>query len=318
MSSPPPVGEPTFTLHKLRVFREVAERQSATLAARALFVTQPVISGHVHDLERFFGAQLFFRSGRRMQLTEAGETVLAYAKEVVRNTAQTATTVRLQQTGEAGRVLVAGSETPGSYRLPEWLADFRLQHPTAEIALEVLGADEICERVRHGQYDFAVVAPLESPRRLHVEVLYEEPLVIVCSPRHALAHQARVDRETIGELPFVSHTDRPTDWLDGRLRLFGLEEPRIALSVGTTEGVKLAVRTGVGIAAVFRSSVERELSRGELVEIEVTYAAPRRAIYLVHDAAKRFSPLQAGVLQYVRRRAQAEQLTKHSSLDIVS
>ncbi|MGH7862759.1 MAG: LysR family transcriptional regulator, partial [Candidatus Dormibacteraceae bacterium] len=109
-------GEPAFNLHKLRVFCEVAERQSVTLAARALFVTQPVVSSHVRDLEQFFGARLFLRSGRRMILTEPGRTVLAYAQDLSRHTAETLTTVRLQESGEAGSVRVGASETPGCYR----------------------------------------------------------------------------------------------------------------------------------------------------------------------------------------------------------
>ena len=305
--------EATYTLHKLRVFVEVAERQSVTLAARALFVTQPVVSSHIRDLEEFFGTPLFFRSGRRMVLTEAGRTVLEYAKELARSTAETMSAIKLQASGEAGRVLVGASETPGCYRLPEWLADFRIRHAAAEITMDVLGADEICERVRHGQYDFAVVAPIDPPRGLQVEVLFEEPLVLVCSPRHPLAHRAKIDRDAILQFPFISHCDRPRDWLEGRLRLFGLDDPRIALSVGSTEAVKLALRTGVGIAAMFRCSVERELSRGEFSEVDFQGASPGRAFFLVHAANKRFAPLQSRLIQYLRRRARGEKKAEQAT-----
>jgi hypothetical protein len=67
--------EPTITLHKLRVFKEVVERQSLTLAAQELFVSQPVVSAHVRDLEEYFGSRLLYQHGRRMLLNEAGQAV---------------------------------------------------------------------------------------------------------------------------------------------------------------------------------------------------------------------------------------------------
>ena len=60
-----------LTPYKLRVFCEVVERQSFTLAADHLFTTQPAISVHVRGLERYFGTRLIYREGRRSLPTEA-------------------------------------------------------------------------------------------------------------------------------------------------------------------------------------------------------------------------------------------------------
>ena len=54
-----------LTPYKLRVFCEVVERQSFTLAADHLFTTQPAISVHIRGLERYFGTRLIYREGRR-------------------------------------------------------------------------------------------------------------------------------------------------------------------------------------------------------------------------------------------------------------
>ncbi len=300
--------DPTFSLHKLRVLREVAEKQSVTLAAKALFVTQPVVSSHIRDLERFFGAKLFIRSGRRMLLTEAGRSVFAYSRELARFTAETLTVVRLHEQGDTGRVVLGASETPGCYLLPVWLGDFRLANPGAEITMDVLGADEIGERTSQGHYDFGVVGPMVSgeSRDVRLDLLYEEPLVIICAPRHALAHRPAVGPAELATQFFVTHSDRPDDWLQRRLRLFGFEAPPISLSVGTSEAMKRAVRTGVGIAAVYQCTVEQELGRGELVEVSVSGSRPTRPFWLVHARSKRFSPLQARLLRYLRRRARSE------------
>ena len=300
-----PAGEPYFSLHKLQVFREVAERQSVTLAARALFVSQPVVSSHIRDLERFFAARLFNRSGRRMVLTEAGQTVLAFAQALAQQTERTRSQVRLQGGGQAGRVEMGASETPGSYRLPEWLGDFRLRHPRAEIAMEVLGADETLERLRQGRLDLAVVAPLEAPPGLPLELLYEEPLVVVCAPTHPLADSGPAAGAALARTPFITHADRPAEWLTWRLTPLGITAPEIALSLGSTEAIKLAARTGVGVVALFRCSVERELQRRELVEVELQVELPVRPIYLVRSQSRVLTPLQEQLVAYLRHRAKA-------------
>ena len=75
-----------LTPYKLRVFCEVVERQSFTLAADHLFTTQPAISVHVRGLERYFGTRLIYREGRRSLPTEAGEAVYRYARAVLHET----------------------------------------------------------------------------------------------------------------------------------------------------------------------------------------------------------------------------------------
>ena len=104
-------------LHKLRVFCEVVERQSLSLAAQHLIVTPPVVSAHIRDLELFFGAKLLQQQGRRMLLTETGELVYRYALEVLRATEETATGVLALKSGESGRVVVgAAARRPGGER----------------------------------------------------------------------------------------------------------------------------------------------------------------------------------------------------------
>src|ERR671933_2559130 len=82
------MDDASLTLYKLRVFCEVIERQSFTLAAEHLFTTQPAISVHVRSLERFFGTRLVYREGRRSLPTEAGEAVYRYARALLQDTEQ--------------------------------------------------------------------------------------------------------------------------------------------------------------------------------------------------------------------------------------
>ncbi len=298
---------PILTLHKLRVFQMVVEKQSLTLAANELMVSQPVVSDHIRDVEAFFGGRLLYQQGRRMLLNEAGQCVYAYVMDVLRSTEDTRSMVRLLETAEAGRAAIGASETPGAYRLPEQLIAFKLRYPKAEISLDIGSAYDIWDHIKHGVFDFAVVAGPEPPSELASEIYSREPIIVISSPAHPLARRTWVARSDLSDEPFVSITRRRS--FDDRLRSLGLENPNIVMRVGNVEGLKHAVTSGLGLAVVFRCSVQRELASGELAELHVQGFADARPFYLVHSPRKRFSPLQIRLLNFLRAWPNSSQIT---------
>ena len=75
-------------LEQLRIFVAVAERGSFSAAAKDLFVSQSTTSRAVSALENEFGTALFNRGNRILGLTEAGESLLRDARELLENAAQ--------------------------------------------------------------------------------------------------------------------------------------------------------------------------------------------------------------------------------------
>ena len=290
--------EPTLTLHKLRVFREVVERQSLTLAAQELFVSQPVISGHVRDLEQFFGARLLYQQGRRMLLNDAGKVVHEWVMEVLRSSEDTRGMLRLMNSADAGSASIGTTETPGAYLLPARVTEFKLRHAEAKIALDVGSAARICEQTKSGIFDFSIVAGPEPPATLRSEIFSRDPIVVVCSPQHPLARRKVVTKEELHDLPFVSIARRLA--FDDRLRTLGVEEPNIILRLGNVEGLKQAVAAGLGLAVAFRCSVEREVAMGTLVELHVSGYSEIRPFYLVYHPRKRLSPFQLQLIAFLR------------------
>ena len=290
--------EPTITLHKLRVLKEVVEAQSLTVAAHRFSVTQPVISDHIRDLEQYFGAKLLYQQGRRMLLTEAGCEVHDWAVEVLRSAENARGVVRLMSSADAGTAAVGSSETPGGYMLAERLTRFKLRHPGANVSLDVGPAADVWERTKSGMYDFAIVAGAEPPVSLHTEIFSAEPIVVVCSPQHPLARRGAVNRSELADAQFISISRRAA--ADDRLHSLGVDSPNIILRVGNDEGLKQAVAAGLGIAVAFRCSVASELASGTLAEIAVRGFSETRPFYLIYSPRKRFSPLQIQLIDFLR------------------
>src|SRR5688572_24871570 len=147
----------SLTLYKLRVFCEVIERQSFTLAADHLFTTQPAVSVHIRSLEHFFGTRLVYREGRRSLPTEAGAAVYRYARGVLRETEQAHALVSELRDAQIGRIAVGATVAVGSYVLPQLISRFKQRNSRADLVLRVAPAATVREETLAGQHDFALV-----------------------------------------------------------------------------------------------------------------------------------------------------------------
>src|SRR3982074_1746642 len=108
-------------LARMRVFQAVAAPGSFSRAARALFLSQPAVTQHIHALETELGVPLFDRLGRRTSLTPAGVSLAQHVPQI-RGVCRVAEAAARQAGGEASRTLRLGvSETLATYALPPLL-----------------------------------------------------------------------------------------------------------------------------------------------------------------------------------------------------
>src|SRR5690606_3755435 len=72
-----------YSLRQMQIFQAVAESLSYTRAAEALNLTQPAVFAQVRELQDQVGQPLIERLGKKLDLTEAGEAVLASAGAIL-------------------------------------------------------------------------------------------------------------------------------------------------------------------------------------------------------------------------------------------
>jgi LysR family transcriptional regulator, low CO2-responsive transcriptional regulator len=256
------------SLQKLEVFCLVADVGSVSRAAEQLYVAQPVVSAHVKSLEERVGAKLLQRRGNRMVLTEAGEVAYTWANDVLTRSREMEREVEGLADGSRGIAAIASSMTAGSYLLPELLAQFRQARPGAHITLSASDPEHASAAVEAGECDFAVVIAEEDQvvhRSLVLERLCEEPLVLV-APADGRPASDTVTLKELGSMPLVSSPlglSRQR-MVARQLAELGVTSMPVAIELGHAEAMKRAVRSGLGVAVLFLSSVEEELRRGEL------------------------------------------------------
>lgn len=291
-----------ITLNQLRVLREVARLGQFTRAAEALNVSQPAISKCIKDLERQVGAPLFEQVGRRVLLTEAGAILYAHADRVLTELTDAERALAALQSGEAGRLIIGASTTPGTYLLPELLGAFRGKYPQVELTLEIGDTREVLQRVLDGPLDLGVVGEAEFKPALYVERIRTETLVLILPPSHPLADKETITLDDLASEPFVlrERGSSTREVLERALHARNFE-PHVAMELNNAEAVKKAVGAGLGISFVSEHAAGLEQQAGALVVRPVPELDLNRGIYYVRRATSHPTALHERLLEELRR-----------------
>ena len=175
-------GMPLDTL-LLRTFLEVVDGGSFAAAAERLALTPSAVSGHIKRLEQAAGTTLLARTTRRLELTQAGDTLYAYGRSIL--DLEREARAKLRGSPLRGRLRVGASEDFAGTWLPQVLQRFRTWHPQASIELKVGITADLLRQQERGRIDLVFG---KQCRRVDGagELLWEEPLVWAYAAGQAL------------------------------------------------------------------------------------------------------------------------------------
>jgi DNA-binding transcriptional LysR family regulator len=241
-------------LRQLEYFIAVAEERHFTRAAARMHVAQSGLSASIRSLERELGASLFLRNTRSVELTDAGEALLAEARHTLANVAAAKDAVAAVQGLLRGTLAVGTLQCLGAFDLPSVLARFHAAHPGVEIRLRQGGSTDLIERVRAGDLDLAfVTAPADGASGVVLTPIAAEPMTLACGPAHPLRERGSVALADLRDETFV---DFYPGWLtrdvvDRALAAAGVHR-RVGFEVNDVHWLLDLVGHGLGIAVVPR------------------------------------------------------------------
>ncbi len=143
-------------------------------------------------METEVGKPLFDRVGKRVLLTEAGETLLPYALRTLKEIDEGMGQLAGAGPGLLGDLRIGVTHTFNIAFIPECVAQFTARHPTVRVIVSELSAADIVDKVRDATLDFGITYRPDTPSELQFDPLYEEEMVLVVSNRHPLAHRRRI------------------------------------------------------------------------------------------------------------------------------
>jgi DNA-binding transcriptional LysR family regulator len=239
-------------LRQLEHFVAVAEEGQFTRAARRCHIVQSGLSASVRALERELGADLFARSTRHVELTEAGRALLPEARRALSAAASAADAVAAVEGLVRGKLSLGIMQSTGAIDLPALLGRFRAAHPNVEIRLRQAGSATLANEVREGRLEVAFsAAPGEPEGGLSRRTLFSERMVLACTAEHPLASQESVGLRRLAREPFV---DFELGWgtrtaVDGAFAEARVERSS-AYVVNDTPTLLDLVANGLGVAVI--------------------------------------------------------------------
>ena len=284
----------------LALFRAVAEAGGFSRAAEVIHVSQPAISMQVAEFEDSLGAPLFDRLPRGVRLTDAGQTLLDYARRIAILEEEAERAMRELRGLERGRLALGASTTVGSYLLPTVLGEFRARHPAVELQLTIANTDEIKTRLLDRTLDLGLTEGMPpQDEGLGSRVFSEDELIVIAPPDHPLAVRSKGKSRprpiTVHRLCAQPHIVREPgsgtrEVVDRALAKGGAQIGIVALTLSTTEAIKRAVAAGLGLAVVSRLCVDLELAGGLLTEVPVRGLKMRRPLHELTLQGRQPSP----------------------------
>jgi len=284
----------------LQAFIAVAEQHSFSLASQQLFLTQPAISKRIAALESELGTPLFDRIGRQVQLTEAGKALLPRARQILQELEDSRREIRNLSGKIAGRLSLGTSHHIGLHRLPGVLRTYTRDYPEVELDLQFMDSEQVCRDVLHGELELGVVTlPLSPPTELKTQPVWADPLAVVVSADHPLAHNTNVTTAMLLEYPAILPM-RGTFTRELVEQAFQRADSdhalQVKLATNYLETIKMMVSIGLGWSVLPRTMLSKELYAVHIPQLEL-----QRQLGVVWHAGRTLSNAASAMLSCLQR-----------------
>jgi LysR family cyn operon transcriptional activator len=179
-------------LRHLRYFAALAETLHFTRAADRTHVTQSTLSHQIKQLEEELGVRLFDRVGKRVVITEAGDTLLAQILPALKQIDLAVTALHAAPGSTVGTIRIGATYSFNTRLVPQCIASFLARNPGIRVTAEELSQTKIVERLEAAELDLGIAYRPTENHDLWFEPLYNEEMVLVVANDHPLAKRRKV------------------------------------------------------------------------------------------------------------------------------
>jgi DNA-binding transcriptional LysR family regulator len=249
---------------QLASFLEVAKLNSFSRAAEKIYRTQPAISAQVRLLEQECGEKLFDRSGKKVQLTPAGEILYRYAQQLLSLQKEALQTIAELNQTPRGKLAIGANEATCLYVLPKTFATFKHLYPLVQISIYRNFSHKIIQKVQEGAVDMGIVTLPQTANNMEVISVFRDEVQVVVPKKHELAKRRSVTIEEVSNYPLILPKTGHTRVVIDRLLREYRDHIQISMELASVETIKKFVGAGLGISLISRSYAQAEVAAGLL------------------------------------------------------
>jgi DNA-binding transcriptional LysR family regulator len=272
-------------LIKIETFLRAAETLNFSETAKQLHMSQPSVSHQIKTLEQELGVTLFERSGTGLRLTEAGGTLLPWARRLLDDMNNMQEMMSSLEEEVAGDLHIACSTTAGKYILPQLAARFRQRYPGIRVSIPACASEQVTLNLLEGNAQLGVISREVYDQKMEVQEFFHDRISLIAPAGHRWDGRTSIEPSEILEEPVIMR--EPTS---GTRRVvleelakhdISLGDLNVFLELGNAEAIVRTVAAGYGVGFVSTLAATYALERGSVIDIPVEGLKLERTIYMV-------------------------------------
>lgn len=274
------------------VLRTIIQEGSFTKAAQKLDMSGAAVGKHVQTLEKKMGLRLFHRTTRTVTATDSALKINAAVNQSEEHLNEVLEELADEQSTPTGRLKINVPMSYGELFLAKPMARFAATYP--DVIVDVDFDDKRVHLIEEG-YDLVIRIGTLEDSGLIAKRISDFPLLMCASPMLIDKLGAPSGPADLSGWPFIcySNSANPALWSyrdpDGVISSVTLHP---ALYANSASMMKEACVAGVGSAVLPKFCCEKEIAKGDLIEILPEYeTAPERGVYVIYPD-KKFLPLK--------------------------
>lgn len=293
-------------LEQLHQLIEIEKQQSVSKAAKALYMSQPALSGTLNSLENEIGVRLFERTPNGVVPTPEGKDILELARQIVDCSNQILNYGK-EDKDLYGEVTVLITQAYG-FLYSDIILEFKKQYPKAELNLQVRTPEKIVEELSQGTANIGVtlweLLPEQTPAvlkdaGLQYETFGSHSMKAFVSQDNRFAENESVTLQELRQEQFVAYS--PSYWAATNRKIQATSEP---LVMTDRENLKRLVSSGKAIALMPETFAMHDLycDQGliKLIPIKGSENFSQGIDYLIYPAKRKLTLLEQGAVKILR------------------
>ncbi|BBF43832.1 LysR family transcriptional regulator YeiE [Lachnospiraceae bacterium KM106-2] len=265
--------------YRIETFLSVCNCMNYTKAAELLHITQPAVSQHIHHLENEYGTKLFLQEGKKIKLSHAGEILLDTVR-TLKNDEKFMINQMNSKTREDIPLKFGTTMTIGEFIITNPLCSYIKNHPDADIQMIISNTNDLLEKLRIGEINFALVEGYYDPKIFEHMTYSTEPFIAACSSSHLFPKEPSVLEDLLDERLLLRELGSGTrDILEKNLDVKGLSvhDFRHTMEISSMHVIVHLLRQNCGISFLYKAAIKNDLEDGTLREV------PLKDFHMKHD-----------------------------------
>ncbi len=279
-----------FRLRQVEGFLALASTLSFSRAAELLHMTQPAFSQMIREMEQALELQLFVRTTRRVELSDAGQRLQHHFRRGLDSLEDAWRDARAIASLDQGELAVGVLPSLACGLVMDVLSQYRSDHPGVSIRLYEDHNRQILEQLSAGKVELAVGSDMPFPAAVDFEPLFRDELVCILPDTHRLAKRQRIAWTQLADEPIilVAATSQTNLMVRQTLQRLALGKHADYQTLNSVTALSM-VRSGFGLTFIPEIALS-ELNMTGLVARRMGRPYPDRTVGLFHRSGHGLSP----------------------------